>query len=134
MLDVVDMFDVLGRVVDGFRRRNLIYCCYSSIHRAIFIFFIFESRPRPTSTRPHSKQMPKEIKEIKEFLLLTRRADVRGPLRITSSGGVEKFKLRCSKYLYTLVLDDKTKGEKLKASLPPALLPKAKVSKKTAKK
>ena len=30
-----------------------------------------------------------------------------------------KFKVRCSKYLYTLVVQDKEKAEKLKQSLPP---------------
>lgn len=30
-----------------------------------------------------------------------------------------KFKIRCSRYLYTLSLDDPEKAEKLKQSLPP---------------
>ena len=30
-----------------------------------------------------------------------------------------KFKVRCSKYLYTLVVQDKEKAEKLRQSLPP---------------
>jgi large subunit ribosomal protein L38e len=30
-----------------------------------------------------------------------------------------KFKVRCQKYLYTLVLKDSDKAEKLKQSLPP---------------
>lgn len=32
-----------------------------------------------------------------------------------------KFKVRCSKYLYTLVMKDAEKAEKLKQSLPPGL-------------
>jgi len=32
-----------------------------------------------------------------------------------------KFKVRCSRYLYTLSLDDPDKAEKLKASLPPGM-------------
>jgi len=32
-----------------------------------------------------------------------------------------KFKIRCSRYLYTLSLDDTEKAEKLKQSLPPGL-------------
>jgi large subunit ribosomal protein L38e len=32
---------------------------------------------------------------------------------------VTKFKIRCSRYLYTLVLTDSEKAEKLKQSLPP---------------
>lgn len=32
-----------------------------------------------------------------------------------------KFKVRCSRYLYTLVLNDAEKAEKLKQSLPPTL-------------
>ena len=30
-----------------------------------------------------------------------------------------KFKVRCSRYLYTLVINDKEKADKLKQSLPP---------------
>ena len=32
-----------------------------------------------------------------------------------------KFKVRCSRYLYTLVITDKEKAEKLKQSLPPGM-------------
>ncbi|KAK7829629.1 hypothetical protein U0070_013315 [Myodes glareolus] len=32
-----------------------------------------------------------------------------------------KFKVHCSRYLYTLVITDKEKAEKLKQSLPPGL-------------
>ncbi|GFR96697.1 60S ribosomal protein L38 [Elysia marginata] len=32
-----------------------------------------------------------------------------------------KFKVRCSRYLYTLVISDKEKSEKLRQSLPPGL-------------
>ena len=32
-----------------------------------------------------------------------------------------KFKVRCSKYLYTLVIKDREKAEKLKQSLPPGM-------------
>jgi Ribosomal L38e protein family len=35
---------------------------------------------------------------------------------------VIKFKVRCTKYLYTLVLKDADKAEKLKQSLPPSTL------------
>lgn len=33
-----------------------------------------------------------------------------------------KFKVRCSRFLYTLVITDKEKAEKLKQSLPPGTL------------
>ena len=33
-----------------------------------------------------------------------------------------KFKVRCSRYLYTLVIQDREKAEKLKQSLPPGKL------------
>ena len=32
-----------------------------------------------------------------------------------------KFKIRCSKYLYTLVLNDAAKAKKLKDSFPPGI-------------
>ena len=34
---------------------------------------------------------------------------------------VTKFKIRCSKYLYTLVIKDEDKAKKLMQSLPPGL-------------
>ncbi|CAD7672462.1 unnamed protein product [Nyctereutes procyonoides] len=39
--------------------------------------------------------MPHKIKEIKDFLLTARRKDAKS------------FKVRCSRYLYTLVITDK---------------------------
>jgi large subunit ribosomal protein L38e len=50
--------------------------------------------------------MPKEIKDIKDFLLIARRKDAksvtikRNPERNTRQGNT-KFKIRCSRYLYT---------------------------------
>lgn len=39
--------------------------------------------------------------------------------RVPGAKPKTKFKVRCSRYLYTLSLDDPEKAEKLKASLPP---------------
>nr|CAB3461034.1 unnamed protein product [Digitaria exilis] len=44
---------------------------------------------------------PKQIHEIKDFLLTARRKDARS-VRIKRSKDAVKFKVRCSKYLYTL--------------------------------
>jgi len=97
--------------------------------------------------------MPKEIKEIKDFLITARRKDAKHVkiLKTKDSkewtrqrGGEEgavtqcicsslcdccvwsslsevKFKVRCSRYTYTLCIGDRDKAEKLKQSLPPAL-------------
>ncbi|KAK1770445.1 ribosomal protein L38e [Phialemonium atrogriseum] len=66
--------------------------------------------------------MPQEIGDIKKFIEICRRKDA-------SSAGIKKnkktqqvkFKVRCQRYLYTLVLKDSDKAEKLKQSLPPSL-------------
>lgn len=63
---------------------------------------------------------PKRIEEIKEFLLTARRKDARS-VKIKKSGDVTKFKVRCSRYLYTLCVTDSDKADKLKQSLPPGL-------------
>ncbi|KAH9822153.1 ribosomal protein L38e [Melampsora americana] len=71
--------------------------------------------------------MPREVKDIKAFLLTAQRKDatacrIKKSTRKTGPGTttpVTKFKVRCSKYLYTLVLTDSEKAEKLRASLPP---------------
>jgi large subunit ribosomal protein L38e len=61
---------------------------------------------------------PKQIHEIKDFLLTARRKDARS-VRIKRSKDAVKFKVRCSKYLYTLCVFDTEKANKLKQSLPP---------------
>ncbi|KAK3028591.1 hypothetical protein RJ639_038381 [Escallonia herrerae] len=62
--------------------------------------------------------LPKQIHEIKDFLLTARRKDARS-VKIKRSKDVVKFKVRCSKYLYTLCVFDSEKADKLKQSLPP---------------
>ena len=42
-------------------------------------------------------------------------------VKIKKSKEVVKFKVRCSKYLYTLCVKDLEKADKLKQSLPPGL-------------
>ncbi|CAG9537400.1 60S ribosomal protein L38 [Acanthocheilonema viteae] len=64
--------------------------------------------------------MPRQITEIKEFLMTARRKDAKS-VKIKKNSDNVKFKVRCSKYLYTLVIQDKEKAEKLKQSLPPGL-------------
>ncbi|CAI4231640.1 unnamed protein product [Auanema sp. JU1783] len=64
--------------------------------------------------------MPKQIAEIKEFLVKARRKDARS-VKIKKNKNNTKFKVRCSKYLYTLVVADKEKADKLKQSLPPGI-------------
>ena len=57
-------------------------------------------------------------------LLLTRDrspALARAAVKIKKSKDVVKFKVRCSKYLYTLCVKDLEKADKLKQSLPPGL-------------
>ncbi|KAJ8594749.1 ribosomal protein L38e [Rhizopogon salebrosus TDB-379] len=71
--------------------------------------------------------MPKEIRDIKQFIEIARRKDasqarIKKTAAKTASGKVQtKFKVRCSRYLYTLSVDDPEKAEKLKQSLPPGL-------------
>ena len=64
--------------------------------------------------------MPREIKEIKDFLLKARRKDAKS-VKIKKNADNVKFKVRCSRFLYTLKITDKEKAEKLKQSLPPGL-------------
>lgn len=64
--------------------------------------------------------MPREIKEVKDFLNKARRPDARA-VKIKKNLTNTKFKIRCSRFLYTLVVHDKEKAEKIKQSLPPGL-------------
>ncbi|KAI7826257.1 60S ribosomal protein L38 [Kickxella alabastrina] len=63
---------------------------------------------------------PKQIQDIKNFLEVTRRKDAAG-VRVKKTGKVVKFKVRCSRYLYTLTVADAQKAQKLRQSLPPGL-------------
>ncbi|KAG0228356.1 hypothetical protein BGW42_002254 [Actinomortierella wolfii] len=64
---------------------------------------------------------PKQVQDIKQFLEIARRKDAKSG-RIKKNGNQIKFKVRCSRYLYTLVVNDAAKAEKLKQSLPPTLM------------
>jgi large subunit ribosomal protein L38e len=61
---------------------------------------------------------PKQITDIRDFLQKARRKDARS-VKIKKSEKVVKFKIRCSKYLYTLCVTDTEKADKLTQSLPP---------------
>ncbi|XP_068843653.1 large ribosomal subunit protein eL38-like [Capricornis sumatraensis] len=63
---------------------------------------------------------PLKTEEIKDFLLTARRKDTKS-VKIKKNKDNVKFRVRCSRYLYTLVITDKEKVEKLKQSLPPGL-------------
>ncbi|BAO40063.1 60S ribosomal protein L38 [Kluyveromyces marxianus] len=71
--------------------------------------------------------MAKEIADIKEFLELIRRQDVNSATvkinkKLNKNGKAfrqTKFKLRGSRYLYTLIVNDAAKAKKLLQSLPP---------------
>ena len=66
--------------------------------------------------------MPKQVTDIKHFLLVARRKDAR-EVRIKKDPKKKqtKFKVRCSRYLYTLVMPDDDKVQKLRESLPTGL-------------
>ncbi|CAB54810.1 60S ribosomal protein L38 [Schizosaccharomyces pombe] len=65
--------------------------------------------------------MPRQISDIKQFLEIARRKDATSARIKKNTNKDVKFKLRCSKYLYTLVVADAKKAEKLRQSLPPDL-------------
>ncbi|KAG2174217.1 hypothetical protein INT43_004238 [Umbelopsis isabellina] len=64
---------------------------------------------------------PKQVQDIKNFLEITRRKDAKSAA-IKKNADSVKFKLRCSRYLYTLVVKDQQKADKIRQSLPPGKL------------
>merc|ERR1711911_485638 len=80
----------------------------------------FVARLRTGRQHQPTINMPKQIMEIKDFLLKPRRKDAKS-VQIKKNMDNTKFKVRCSRYLYTLVITDKEKAEKLKQSLPPGI-------------
>ncbi|XP_040476845.1 60S ribosomal protein L38-like [Ursus maritimus] len=64
--------------------------------------------------------MPCKTEEIKDFLLRVRQKDAKS-VKIKKNKDNVNFKVRCSRYLYTLVVAYEEKTEKPKQSLPPSL-------------
>jgi large subunit ribosomal protein L38e len=64
--------------------------------------------------------MPKQITDIRDFLQKARRSDAK-LVKIRKRDSQTKFKIRCSRHLYTLVVTDAEKADKLTQSLPPGL-------------
>ncbi|PYH73815.1 60S ribosomal protein eL38 [Aspergillus vadensis CBS 113365] len=64
--------------------------------------------------------MPQEISDIKQFIEVCRRKDASSArIKRNPKDQQIKFKVRCSRFVYTLVLKDSDKADKLKQSLPP---------------
>jgi len=64
--------------------------------------------------------MPKETTDIRDFLQKARGKDAKF-VKVKKVGGATKFKLRLSKYLYTLKVADQAKADKILQSFPPGL-------------
>jgi len=72
----------------------------------------------------HARSPPRlHSRPRRRCLFVADGADVcaRAAVKIKKSKDVVKFKVRCSKYLYTLCVKDLEKADKLKQSLPPGL-------------
>ena len=102
------------------------YICKLYLNKTVFnkekgFFALFASGPLTFRLRaPCLVAIPRKIEEIKDFLLTSRGKDTKS-VKIKKNKDNVKFKVRCSRYLYTLVITDKEKAEKLKQSLPPGL-------------
>ncbi|KAI4130792.1 MAG: hypothetical protein LQ338_001564 [Usnochroma carphineum] len=65
--------------------------------------------------------MPREVSDIKQFIEICRRKDASSArIKRNRKSQQIKFKVRCHRFLYTLVLKDSDKADKLKQSLPPS--------------
>jgi len=66
--------------------------------------------------------MPKQLDDIKDFLKQCRRDDAKEvKIMRLKDGKTTKFKIRCSRFMYTLSVDDEEKVNKLSISLPPGV-------------
>ncbi|KAL5391333.1 60S ribosomal protein L38 [Paraphaeosphaeria sporulosa] len=72
-----------------------------------------------TTTRGHARPLGRLLREECRGQLLTCLAAAR--IKKNKKAGNIKFKVRCERFIYTLVLKDTDKAEKLKQSLPPGL-------------
>lgn len=83
---------------------------------SIFIEF----SPNKLKLNYTSTEMAKEVKEIKDFLKKAHRRDAR-IVKIQENSLNTRFKVRCSRFLYTLVVADQEMARKLKQSLPSSI-------------
>ena len=105
-------FLLLSRTMYSFELRSFLFRA-STIQYALRLVLIFYC--------PSCLQ-PKTITDVKDFLQKARRADVKGvKIKKNRATGITKFKIRCSKYLYTYVVQGRDKADKLTLSLPPGL-------------
>jgi large subunit ribosomal protein L38e len=76
---------------------------------------------RFSKTRNHDTHVPQTAARIKKTTLKAKAHSTTASKSKASSKNttVTKFKIRCSRYLYTLLVNDAEKAEKLKQSLPP---------------
>jgi large subunit ribosomal protein L38e len=66
--------------------------------------------------------MPKQLKEIKDFVTMVRsRKDIK-QIRIKKTKKITKFKVRTGGNLYTLVVNDPEKVQKLRQTVPENLI------------
>ena len=71
--------------------------------------------------------MPKEIKDLKEFIEIMRRGKSHLPksdritIKKSKKSNITKFKLRTPKYLLTLKVEDRNKAQRIMDSIPPNL-------------
>lgn len=69
--------------------------------------------------------MAKEIKDVKTFLTTLKRPDAKGIIvvkkKLRNGNFVTKFKTRCSRFLYTFVVTNQARANKIEASLPSGL-------------
>lgn len=64
--------------------------------------------------------MPRETTDIRDFLKKSRQKDAKF-VKVKKTAEYTKFKLRLSKYLYTLKVVDQQKADKINQSFPPGL-------------
>lgn len=82
--------------------------------------------PQPSPQPPSARLNPRVSEPHAAFAPLRPRADAlsrraSAAVKIKKTARATKFKVRCSKYLYTLRVLDSDKADKLKQSLPPGL-------------
>lgn len=90
----------------------------------------FSSRPRflfpPPSPPPGAENQFPSISQPTQFLAdeIAPRTFIKTAARIKRNRKTQqiKFKVRCHRFLYTLVLKDSDKADKLKQSLPPSTI------------
>ena len=113
-------FQIRSRTISKSLRRRFCLALSRTCHEHTFKSCLSnECCSSHTDLTFYLQPQPKQVTTLRNFLIIARRKDAKLIKIKKEKNKKTKFKVRTSRYLYTLVVDDEEKANKLVLSLPP---------------